>query len=152
MEKESKTEASKVIILSDYEKVEAEEYVEDADHVYRKKDEAFKGFKFKSSLFWLRLTCFFGLLAMAIILILRIVKLLFSIVFSAFQHFKDKLLNKQIKGCWQDLKNAGKVCIGLAVGVINPNWGMRLMSLFFSITGRSTSEPFFHNLFRFSSF
>ncbi len=151
MEKESKSQDPKVIILSADEKVEAEEYVEDVDHVYRKKEEVFKRYKFNSSIFWMRLTCFFGLVAIAIILILRMIKLLFSIIFSALQYFKDKLLNKQIKSCWEDLKNAGKVFLGLAVGVINPHWGMRLMSLFFSMTGPAKQKPFMHRFFRFSN-
>lgn len=153
MEKEQKSQDTKVIILSEHDKIDAEEYVEDSDHVYRKKDEVFKRFKFSSSNFWLRIACFFGLIAMAIVLILRFFKLLMAFIFSALQHFKDKLLNKQIKSSWQDLKKVGMVLIGLSVGVINPRWGMCLMSLFFSVTNQTEkNHSFRHKFFRFSGF
>jgi hypothetical protein len=148
MEKDSKD--PKIIILSEYDKIDAEEYVEDTDHVYRKKDEVYSRFKFNTSLFWMRLACFFGLMAMIIVVILRVIKMMLAIIISALQYFKDKLLNKQIRNSWEEFKNAGKVFVSLAVGVVNPKWGMRLMSLFFSMTDQENHHPFLHKFFRFS--
>lgn len=139
----SKWEEPKVIILSENERVEAEEYIEDSDHVYRSKDEVHRRFRFKSSLFWLRLTCFLGLIAITVVLILRIIQFFVSIIFSAIQHFKHKMLNRQIKSCWENLKCTGKIFLGLAVGVINPNWGKRLMSLFFSLKRQAKKRSAF---------
>lgn len=147
MEREFEKNRNEVTILSAHEKIEAEEYVEDADHVYRKKDEVYKQFKFNSSTFWMRLACFFGLLAIFIVLILRFIKLLIAFLFSAFQLFKDRALNQIMNGAWREFAGAALVTVGLSVAVINPRWGMRLMSLFFSMTGKIT-RPFSH-LFRF---
>lgn len=143
MKKNSQDQHSKVIILADHEKIDAEEYVEDMDHVYRKKEEVSGRFKFNSSNFWLRIACFFGLIAMAFIIILKFVKLLIALIMSALEYFKNKLLNAQVKGCLKEIKNVGMILAGLAVGVINPKWGMRLMSLFFSLTNQPKTNPFF---------
>lgn len=141
----------KVIILSEHEKVDAEEYVEDVDHVYKKKDEVYKQFKFNSSLFLMRLACFLGLMAMAFVLMLRLIKLILAFIASAIKFFNEKALNRSLKDIWNEVKSAGKVVLSLAVGVINPHWGSRLMSLFFSLKNQSKYKPFMHRFFRFSA-
>ncbi|MFI5343537.1 MAG: hypothetical protein ACHQUC_04880 [Chlamydiales bacterium] len=148
MEREFEKEVAEVTLLPAHEKIEAEEYVEDADHVYRKKDEVFKRFKFNASIFWMRLACFFGLLAIFIVLILRFIKLLIAFLSSAFQLFKHRPLNQLTWGSWKEFAGAAMVTVGLAVGVINPRWGMRLISLFFSMTDKN-KPPFFNAIFRF---
>lgn len=142
MEREFEKKAAEVIILPDHERIEAEEYIEDADHVYRKKDEVFKRFKFNASTFWMRLACFFGLLAIFIVLILRFIKLLIALISSAFQLFKHRPLNQLLRGAWKEFAGAALVTAGLAVAVINPRWGMRLISLFFSMTDKNKSSFF----------
>lgn len=152
MKRESETKHPEVIILTEHERVDAEEYVEDADHVYRKKDEVNRTFKFQASDFWLRFACLLGVFAIFIVLILRAFALILAFIFSAFHQFKDRAINKELKSAWKDFVGAAVIITGLAVGVIKPSWGMRFISLFFSLTNQKMQYPWFNKLFRFSGF
>lgn len=145
MEKQAPKEP-KVIILPDHERVEAEEYVEDVDHVYRKKEEVLNRMK-GSSTFWMRIAAVLGLAATSLILIFKLFKLIVGGVQVTLHGFKQLGLNRQVKQIGKECFALIKVILGLSVSVINPHWGKRLISLFFSMKNKKN----YHNYFRFST-
>ena len=145
MEKQNPKEP-KITILPDHEKIEAEEYVEDVDHVYRKKEEVLNRLK-GSSTFWMRLVSFLGLTITSLILIFKLFKLLVGGIQAALHGFSHLGLNRQVKQVGKECFSLIKIILGLSVSVINPQWGKRLIALFFSMK----DQKVFHNFFRFST-
>lgn len=123
---------SQPVIVPEHEEIHAEEYVKDSDQVYRKKEDVVRG-KFKGSIFWGRVACFIGLSFLSFVFIFKSIKLIVNSVQVLLNRFNHLDINRQFLKTLNECLALSKVILGLAVGVINPNWGKRLLSLFFSM-------------------
>jgi|GEM_PF-3682356 len=140
----------KVTILSAHENIDAEEYVEDYDQVYRKKNETNHNRSGKKSIFWMRLACFLGLTSLSFVFVYKTLKLFVNLIQSTWHKFNNLSANEETLKTLLDCIALSKVLIALAVGVINPNWGKRLISLFFSMNPKKSNGSLFSHFFNFS--
>lgn len=150
MNRHKRPKEPEVTILMDHESIDAEEYVQDYDRVYRKKEEVGQNKSRKISLFWMRLACFLGLTSLSFVFVYQTIKLLVNLVHSAWYKFNNSFANQETRKAFHDCVALSKVLIGLSVGVINPNWGKWLISLFFSITPKKRNGSLFSQFFNFS--
>jgi len=144
MKKNDEYTEPKVTLLTDFhneaELEEAEEYVQDHDQVYRKKEEV-ETRTTTGSVFLARLICLLGLTAVAFVFCFKVLRLVVNSIQAAMHAFKNMTLNYQVLKNLHECFAFSKVILGLGVGVINPNWGKKLMSLFFSVTDKKYSHP-----------
>ncbi len=138
-----------VVILAEHEKIEADEYIQDKDFVYRKKTEVEEQVYTYRSLFWARLTYFLALFPLALVIFYHLIKFSLELFSAAFQSFKNRQKNRQCFKTFTYSLSLFKTLTGLLVGVINPNWGKKLLSLFFSLNANA-QNAYFSSLFNFS--
>ncbi len=138
------SEPDEILLATDHDELEdekVEEYVQDGDHVYREKEEV-EGQSFGKSLFFGRVVCLLGFIAIIFVFFYKAIKLFIHSIQAALYRFSHEPTNFQVIKTLHQCFVLSKITIGLAVGFINPKWGKQLMSLFFSVNDEKCTNPF----------
>ena len=120
----------KTSIVPDEEEVIAEEYVEDNDHVFKSKKEVKSRYS-RGSLFKSRLLFFLSFSVISFLSIIKFISLNVCCFRAIFRGFKDHALNLQVAQVTKDLVSLVKFASIQAIGILNPNWGKKLLNIFF---------------------
>ncbi len=74
-----------------------------------------------------------GLLAASGFLAFKVIKFFLYLIQALLHRFAEQSFNQELKKLAHECFVLSKVILGLSVSVINPRWGKRLLSPFFSI-------------------